>query len=174
MIIHQLEAKSAGDDSNLTSNEQTLSELTRRLLAGVWFAFVAVIPVAYYFFFPPMGGGGGLPTFGGSSLLTAAVPIIASGICGLALGSDILDPETTTNPFQAVGRGLMITGLSYLLLFTGSTLVLAFLTEDLIGLIFLEFFVFLYGLFYVGWLLSLVGAAAGGLLYLFRQRRYGA
>lgn len=174
MTIRELKAEAAGDDFALTSDEQTLSELTRRSLAGVWFAFAAIVPVAYYFFFPPMDGGGGLPTLGGSSLLTAVVPVVTSGICGLALGSEILDPETTTNPFQAVGRGLIITGLSYLLLFTGSTLVLAFLTEDLIGLIFLEFFVFLYGLFYVGWLLAPVGAAAGGLLYLFRQRRYGA
>ena len=172
MTIHELKAEAAGDDFDLTRGGRTMSELTRRWLAGVWFACAAVIPVAYYFLFPPMDGG--LPTFGGSALLTAIVPIIASGICGLALGSDILDPETTTNPFQAVGRGLMIVGLSYLLLFTGSTFLLAFLTKDLIGLIFLEFFVFLYGLFYIGWLLAPVGAAAGGLLYLFRQRRYGA
>ena len=161
------------DDSNLTSSERTMSEIARRSLAGMWFAFAGTIPAGYFLLAAPLSGGG-LPTFGGSVLLTAVVPIAVSGICGLALGSDILDPEITESVFQAIGRGLFIAGLSYLLLFTGSALVLAFLTEDLIGLIFLEVFVFLYGLFFIGWLLALVGAAAGGLLYLYRQRRLGA
>jgi hypothetical protein len=167
MTIHESTLNPA-EDSDSAGGARTMSELTRRLLAGAWFALAAVIPVAYYFLFPPVdgGGGGGLPTF----LLTAAVPIVISGIGGLALGSDILDAETTTNALQAVGRGLLVAGFSYLLLFTGSGLVLAFLMKDLIGLILLEFFIFLYGLFFIGWLLALVGAVAGLLLYLCRLK----
>ena len=141
------------EDFNSAGGERAMSETARRALAGIWFAVAAAIPVGYFFLAAPLSGGG-LPNFGGSLLLTAVVPIAVSGICGLALGSDILDPETTKSVFRAVGRGLMIAGLSYLILFTGSAFVLAFLMDDLIGLIFLEFFVFLYGLFFIGWLLS--------------------
>ena len=140
----------------------------------MWFALAAVIPVAYYFLrYREAGGahfGAGLPIFGGSSVLTAGVPILIGGICGLLLGSGILDAEEIRTAGQAIGRGLMVALLSYLLLFTGTAVVLAFNNDDLVGTVALFVIVFLYGLLFVGWLVAGVGALAGWLLYIYRLK----
>lgn len=143
------------------------SELARRLFAALWFAVAAVIPVGFYFLFFPLSGGRGYQA------MTVVVPIFVAGISGFALGADILDDEETKTVFQAIWRGLAIGALSYLFLFT---VVLVSLTaynsdsNDIFGLVILMAVVFLYGLFFVGWLIAIVGAAAGGLLYLFRLK----
>lgn len=140
----------------------------------MWFAIAAVIPVAYYFLRFPESGveqfGAGLPIFGGSSVLTAVVPILIAGICGLLLGSSILDAEEIRTAGQAIGQGLMVALLSYLLLFTGAAVVLAFNNDDLVGTVALFVIVFLYGLLFVGWLVAGVGAVAGWLLYIYRLK----
>ena len=140
----------------------------------MWFALAAVIPVAYYFLlYREAGGahfGAGLPIFGGSSVLTAGVPILIGGICGLLLGSGILDAEEIRTASQAIGRGLMVALLSYLLLFTGTAVILALNNDDLVGTVTLFIIVFLYGLLLVGWLVAGVGAVAGWLLYLYRLK----
>ena len=140
----------------------------------MWFAIAAVIPVAYYFLrYGEIGGahfGAGLPIFGGSSVLTAGVPILIGGICGLLLGSGILDAEEIRTAGQAIGQGLMVALLSYLLLFTGTAVILALNNDDLVGTVTLFIIVFLYGLLHVGWLVAGVGALAGWLLYLYRLK----
>ncbi len=142
----------------------------------MWFAIAAVIPVAYYFLRFRESGvaqfGAGLPIFGGSSVLTAGVPILIAGICGLLLGSSILDAEEIRTAGQAIGRGLMVALLSYLLLFTGAAVVLAFNNDDLVGTVALFVIVFLYGLLFVGWLVAGVGAVAGWLLYIYRLKSF--
>lgn len=152
----------------------TRSELARRLFAGMWFAAAALIPVAYYFLLSRAGGGprlgAGLPIFGGSSAITAGAPILIAGICGLLLGSTILDAAETRSAGQAIGRGLTVALLSYLLLFTAPAVILAFNSDDLIGLVILFVITFLYGLLVVGWLIAGVGAVAGWLLYLYRLK----
>jgi hypothetical protein len=155
-----------------------MSEVARRLIAGMWFAIAAVIPVTYYFLLlrgdggPPSGAG--LPIFGGSLVLTAGVPILLAGICGLLLGSSILDAEEIRTAAQAIGRGLMVALLSYLLLFTGAAVILGFNNADFIGTVALYVIVFLYGLLLVGWLVAGVGATAGLLLYLYRLKFLGS
>ena len=149
------------------------SEFARRLFAGMWFAVAALIPVAYYFLLSrtdwgPQFGAAGLPIFGGSSALTAGAPVLVAGICGLLLGSTILDAEETRSAGHAITRGLMIALLSYLLLFTSTAVVLAFNSDDVVGLVVFLVITFLYGLLIVGWLVAGVGAVAGWLLY-----RYG-
>ena len=145
------------------------SEFARRLFAGMWFAVAALIPVAYYFLLSRTDGkpqfDPGLPIFGGSSALTAGAPVLIAGICGLLLGSTILDAEETRSAGHAIARGLMIALLSYLLLFTSSAVILAFNSDDLVGLVIFLVITFLYGLLIVGWLVAGVGAMAGWLLY---------
>ncbi len=158
---------------NLSRVQRVMYEAARRSLAGMWFALAAVVPVAYYFLAAPLLGGKPM-THDDSLVLTAVVPIVVSGICGLALGSDILDAAVIKSALQAVERGLMIAGLCYLLLFLELTLALAVYIDDLMILILLEAIVFLYGLLLIGWLLAAVGAAAGGLLYLCRVKWLGA
>lgn len=146
-----------------------MSELMRRMLAGTWFALAAAIPVAYFFLRNPFGSEGSLG-FDSSMILTAAVPIFISGVCGLGLGADILNPEETKTAFQAIGRGLIIAFLSYLVLFVGLVAILAPKCDDIIGIIVAGAFFFFYGLIFLGWLIALIGAAAGGFLYLFRMK----
>ena len=145
------------------------SEFARRLFAGMWFAVAALIPVTYYFLLSRADGGpqfgAGLPIFGGSSALTAGAPVLIAGICGLLLGSPILDAEETRSAGHAIAKGLMIALLSYLLLFTSSAVILAFNSADLVGLVIFLVITFLYGLLVVGWLVAGVGAVAGWLLY---------
>ena len=149
------------------------SELSRRLFAGMWFAIAAVIPVVYYFLLfredgrPP---GAGAILFAGSAVMTAGVPVVIAGICGLLLGATILDAEEVKTAGQAIVRGLMVALLSYLLLFTVSALILAFNNDDLAGLIVTWAILFLMGLLVVGWLVALVGGVAGWLLYLYRLK----
>lgn len=138
----------------------------------MWFALAAVIPVAYCFLREAWEThfGTGLPIFGGSSVLTAGVPIFLGGICGLLLGSGILDAKEIKTAGQAIGRGLMVASLSYLLLFTVPAVIVAFNNGDLVGTVTFYIIVFLYGLLYVGWLVAGVGAMAGWLLYLYRLK----
>ena len=159
-------------DFDAAGGERAMSEWARRLLAGAWFALAAAVPVAYLFLNNPFGGER-FSGFYNSMILTAGVPMFVAGVCGLGLGADILNREKTKNPLQAAGRGLLVSVLSYLVLFVGLAVVLLLESGDFIGLIVLGIFFFLYGLLYLGWLVALVGAAAGGLLYFYRRRRLG-
>jgi hypothetical protein len=138
----------------------------------MWFALAALIPVSYYFLFSRTDGkpqfGAGLPIFGGSSALTVGAPVLIAGICGLLLGSTILDAEETRSAGHAIARGFMIALLSYLLSFTSSAVILAFNSDDLVGLVVFLVITFLYGLLIVGWPVAGVGAVAGWLLYRYR------
>ncbi len=144
-----------------------MSEPVRHFLAGAWFALAAVVPVAYYFLFNPLNGHD-VPMFGGSINLTALVPVFISGICGSLLGAEILNPEETKNALQAIGRGLIVSLLSYLFLFSGVAAILIIAGANIVEVIVSFIVFFLYGLLIIGWLIALVGAIAGGLLYLFR------
>jgi hypothetical protein len=130
--------------------------------------------VVYYFLLFWHDGrpqsGAGLPIFAGSSVLTAVVPILLAGVCGLLFGSSILDASEVRTAGQAATRGLLVASLAYLLLFTGSAVILAFNNSDLVGTVVLCGILFLYGLLVVGWLVAGAGAAAGWLLYLYRVK----
>ncbi len=146
-----------------------MNELMRRILAGTCFALAAAVPVVYYFLLNPFERDG-LPTFGGSTLLTVAVPIFIAAVGGLSSGAEILDPEQTISVFGAMTRGLLISLLSYYLMFSASVIVLILTGGDVFGVLILSVFLFLYGMLFIGWLIALVGAATGGGLYLIRQK----
>lgn len=136
-------------------------------MAGVWFGVAAVIPVAYYLL---RFSDTGLPIFGGSVILTAVVPVVIAAVCGALLGSTILEPAEVKNAFQAVMRGVMVSLLSFLLLFTIPALISLVASPDIAGTALAFGIFFLYGLFIVGWLVATVGAISGWLLYLVRSR----
>ena len=140
------------------------SKLGSCLFAGLWFAIAAMIPVGYYL----LRFGDGLPILGGSSVLTETIPIIVSGFLGLFLGSTILDTEEIKSELQATLRGLMVGLLSYLLLFTLPAILTMFTSGDFFGTVAAFVIFFLYGLFIVGWLIAVVGALAGWLLFQLR------
>lgn len=146
------------------------SEIGRRMFAGIWFALASAVPIIYYFAFNPFTGKG-LPILGSSVILTALVPVFVSSICGLALGADILNASEIKNFGQAIQRGLAIGFLSYLILFTGTAGWLILIgDDDFVGALALVLIFFFYGLLFVGWLVALVSAAAGGFLFFFRLR----
>ncbi len=138
-------------------------KIGRLLLAGVWFGIAAVIPVAYYLL---RFGDAGLPIFGGSVALTAAAPIALAIVCGALFGSAILEPAETKTPFAAALRGLLVSLLSFLLLFTIPAIITLVTSPDFLGTALGFGVFFLYGLFIVGWLVAAVGAIAGWLLYV--------
>ncbi|HVE59773.1 MAG TPA: hypothetical protein VNB22_23375 [Pyrinomonadaceae bacterium] len=147
------------------------SELARRSFAALWFAVAAAIPVGFYFLvflFTPFTSGIIY------RVVTTVVPVFAAGIGGLWLGAGILDEKKTKSPIGAAGRGLAIAAFAYLFLFIFE-LVFGVIynndqnSEELYRLIEVITTMFLYGLLLFGWLIAVVGAAAGGLLYLFRS-----
>ena len=138
----------------------------RCLFAGIWFAAAGFIPVAYYL----LRFGDGLPILGGSIVLTALIPTFISGFMGLVLGSNILYPEETKTEFKAIGFGFSVAALSFFLLFVVPAILTFSVSGDIFGTVAAFAIFFLYGLMMVGWLAAIVGAAAGGLLYLFRLK----
>lgn len=146
------------------------SKVLCRLFAGIWFAAAAVIPVAY---FSARFQDGSPALFGDSPVLMDIIPILLSGVSGLLIGSSILDPEDIKNAGQAVLRGLMVSVLSYLLLFAIPMIFTIYRTGDPGGAFIFFIFMFLYGLLAVGWLAGAAGMAAGGLLFLLRLKISG-
>ena len=148
------------------------SELARRLFAGMWFAVAAAIPVGINFLIFLI-----FPLTSGTiyRVFTTVVPILAAGIIGLWLGAGILDEKKTKSALGAAGRGLAIGALSYLLFFFFELIAGVVYNSDLnseviFRLIYVITIMSLIGLLILGWLIAIVGAAAGGLLYLFRLR----
>lgn len=143
------------------------SELARRLFAALWFAVAAAIPVGLSFLLTPMSSGTAY------KIVTTAASIGAALICGLWLGAGILDEKKTKSAIRAASRGLAIAALSYLLLFIVELFVAVLYnstsdTDAIFRLIYMIAIMFLFGLLFFGWLIAAVGAAAGGLLYLFQ------
>lgn len=152
-----------------------MTELLRRitssnsgscLLAGLWFAIASMIPVAYYL----LRFGEGLPILGGSVFFTAIIPIILSGLMGMLLGSKILDIDETKSEINAIGLGFAVAMLSFLFLFVVPAILIIFTSGDIFGTMAAFVVFFLYGLLIIGWLVAIIGAVAGLLLYLLRLR----
>lgn len=155
--------------------EKKMKELLRQIIsskfggclfAGLWFAIASTIPVGYYL----IRFSDGLPILGGSVILTAIIPIILSGFMGMLLGSNILDTEETKSELKAIGLGFTVAMLSYLFLFIVPMILTIFTSGDIFGAIVAFVVFFLYGLLMVGWLVAIIGAATGLLLYLLRLR----
>ena len=142
------------------------SGVARRAFAAAWFAVAASIPIGFYFLVDPLSSGIAWKT------MTICGPIGAAGIIGSLLGSGILS-KTTSRPRAAL-RGFAIAALSYLLFFiielTGFLLYNPDIasSEEIFRSVYLLALMFGIGLLMFGWLIALVGAGAGALLYQFR------
>jgi hypothetical protein len=105
-------------------------------------------------------------------LLFAGSPVVLAGICGFSLGYSILDPDDIRTSVQAMMRGLMIALLSYLLFCMTSALILGMSSDDPFGFLISWAVICVYGFFYVGWLITIVGVVGGWLLYLYRLKNF--
>lgn len=143
-----------------------MSEVARRAFAGVWFAFLAVIPVAFYFLFL---GEGSAQQQGTTFLwLFIAAPILLAGTCGCLLGSSILDPAKIRTTGQAMLRGLIVALLAHVLFSALLTLIVALTSEDPLRLLSRWPLILIFATVYIGWLVAIVGVVGGALLYLYR------
>jgi hypothetical protein len=147
-----------------------MTELTRRLLAGVWFAVAGAIPVAYYFLISDQDY---RPRFSVAFtlLLFVGIPILMAGISGFALGYTILEAKEVKSLGQAMVRGLIVSLLSYFFFFMTSSLVLAVSNKAEPGFIIGWTVFFFYGFILAGWLIAVMGLVGGCLLYLYRLKR---
>ena len=91
-------------------------------------------------------------------------------VCGALLGSTILEPAEIKTAFQASMRGVTVSLLSFLLLFTIPALISVVASPDILGNAVAFGIFFLYGLFIVGWLVAAVWAVSGWLLYIVGSR----
>jgi hypothetical protein len=136
----------------------------------MWFALAAVIPIAFYFLLIWEGDWKHFDAV--FLLLFLGAPVLMAGLCGFLLGSSILDPDETKTPLQAMVYGLMVALLSYLLFFTTSVLILGLRSDDPTEFVIGWALIFMFGFIYVGWLIAMVGAVGGGLLYLYRLKKF--
>jgi hypothetical protein len=147
-----------------------MTELTRRSLAGIWFALAGAIPVVFYFLLMWEGGRNRFDV--DLLLLFVGTPVLIAGICGFLLGYSILDPGEIKTSGQAMMRGLLVALLSYLLFFITSALIVAVRNNNEPGFLIGWVVVFIYGFLYVGWLIAVVGVVGGWLLYLYRLKSF--
>lgn len=101
-----------------------------------------------------------------SIAMTACVPIVLGVLCGGAFGTAILEPAEITTPFAAAVRGLMVSVLAFLLLFSIPMILTSVTSPDILGTIIGFGIIFLYAVVIVGWLVAAVGTVAGCMLYL--------
>lgn len=142
-----------------------MSKLARRVFASVWFAFLAVIPVAFYFLFLWRRTEQQDATF---FWVFIGAPILLAGICGWIFGSSILDPYKVETSRQAMLRGLLVAVLAYALFFPVSGLIIGLTSKDPAQALNGWAAIFLIGLVFVGWLIALTGVVGGALLYFYR------
>ena len=143
-----------------------MSELGRRTFAGVWFAVLAAIPVAFFFLFlwRETESQQDIPFF----WIFIGGPILLAGICGGWLGCSILDPVKVRTSGQAMLRGLMAALLAFLLFFVTSPLLIALTSKNPARSLSGWPLIFIFATVYVGWLVAIVGAVGGALLFMYR------
>jgi hypothetical protein len=147
-----------------------MTELSRRLLAGIWFAVMGAIPVAFYFLISDQDY---RPRFSVAFtlLLFVGIPILMAGLSGFALGYTILEAKEVKSLGQAMVRGLMVSLLSYFFFFIASSLILAVSNNAEPSFIIGWTIFFFYGFLLAGWLIAIMGMVGGCLLYLYRLKR---
>jgi len=143
--------------------------LAPRMLAAVWFACTACIPIVYFFGVYERAFWSNPNSLFDSSTLFIVLPIMLAAFFGFTIGSKILDEERMT-PGLAALLGALVAIASYWGMMMGYALVSASNAArgwpnplEVIGL----FLVFaLFGMAFIGWLVVLAGAASGWLLFL--------
>lgn len=147
------------------------SELARRAFAGVWFGFLAAIPVAFFFVFlwRETATQQDIPFF----WIFIGGPILLAGICGYFLGHTILDPAKVRTSGRAMLRGLTVSLLAFVLFFVTSPLVIALTSKDPSRSLSGWPLIFIFATVYIGWLVAIVGVVGGALLFMYRMMSAG-
>ncbi|HEX3145907.1 MAG TPA: hypothetical protein VHQ64_18180 [Pyrinomonadaceae bacterium] len=144
--------------------------LASRLLAAVWFAFTACIPIVYFFgVYERTSWSNPNAFFGRPITLFIVLPICLAAFFGFTIGSKILDEKGMT-PGLAALLGALVAIASYCGMMIGFGLVSTSNAasgcpnplEVIAGAIVFA----LFGMVFVGWLVVLAGAASGWLLFL--------
>jgi hypothetical protein len=129
-----------------------------RLSAGLWFAGAGSIPALLFVMVV-----GGPQSFSAAILaLFVLLPALIAGVCGASLGTSILDQSLIWTPAQAAGRGVIVAAASFLFYILLVSIALSG------GAAF--FMLLIYGSIVIGWLIAIVGALAGWLLFKRRER----
>ena len=158
--------------------------LKARLMAAGWFAGAACVPVIFFFllFWMGMGGSAGsgfrLDVTIWILWLFAAIPISAAALLGFTLGSQIIDPLYRTTAWRAALRGTLVAFFSYVLFAIACAVSVAASTDSsqtasLSDAASMMVMLFLFGFVFVGWLILIVGAFAGWLLYRVSNKNHG-
>jgi len=143
--------------------------LGSRLLAAVWFACTACVPIIYFFGVYERAFWSNPNSLFDSSTLFIVLPIILAAFFGFTIGSKILDEKGIT-PGLAALLGALVAIASYWGMMIGFALVSTSNAAkgwpnplEVVGLV----LVFgLFGMVAVGWVVVLAGAVSGWLLFL--------
>lgn len=147
-----------------------------RLLAGLWFAVAGCIPVSFVF----LSGLVAADNINSKVILFGILPVLIAGICGFRLGSSILDANLVKNSKQAIMQGIKVALFSYAFFIPLFSLGTAFyfsiyeaspnrtFVDDFMGGLLGSLFAGFIGLILVGWLIVLISAIAGWILFKLR------
>ena len=143
--------------------------LASRLLAAVWFACTACVPIVYFFGIFERGAWSNRnPSFDSSTVVFIMLPICLAAFFGFTIGSKILDERITQG--LAALLGALVAIASYCGMMIGYALVstsnAASGWPDPLEIIAGVIVFALFGMVFVGWLVVLAGAASGWLLFL--------
>ena len=144
-----------------------MSSKARRMYAAKWFLGAAsmacaLILAVFLISEPPRS----VPEFLLNALVTFAAPVIITGAWGASLGAKILDPAMTRSAGRAALIGLavsVVSFVSYVLILSLCFATLGLNPEGGVLTVFISLLI--YGSILVGWLVGVVGALAGALLY---------
>ena len=144
--------------------------LASRLLAAVWFAFTACVPIVYFFGVYEQGFWSDPNAFFDNAItLFIGLPICLAAFFGFTIGSKILDEQRITHGVAAL-LGAVVAIASYCGMTIGYALVSTSNAAkgwpyplEVIGAVILFG---LFGMVFVGWLVVLAGAVGGWLLFL--------
>ena len=143
---------------------------TREVIkSGLWFAAAGEVPGLCLIFITSAQGpapAGEVPDYIYKLLVLG--PAVIAGACGMGFGVDILDRSTVNTTWRATLLGIRvacISFLTYMLILAAVTWVADGRREPLL-LLYMVLFYLVGGAVFFGWLIVLVGAAAGWLLYL--------
>jgi hypothetical protein len=151
--------------------------LAGRLLAAVWFACTACVPVVYFFGIYERGfWSHPNALFDTSTVPFIVLPIILAAFFGFTIGSKILDEKGIT-PGSAAVLGASVAIASYLGMMIGYALMSASSAAkgwpNPLEVVALAILFALFGMLAVGWLVVLAGAVGGWLLFLWASSDLG-
>lgn len=153
--------------------EKTELGLLPRMIASGWFAGAACLPIV--FFFGVIGRSFFIKPSDATNLIVACtfifLPVSMAAFFGFSFGTRIMNDQIVSRASRAVIHGMLIAALSYLGFMLAYTVIILLVTsrdpfEIFTGILRL----FAVGAILVGWLILLIGAFSGWLLFKVSSR----